>query len=108
MAANRRAPALITVGAIVLIGSVAGFVIVPEHAPATSTIDARAVSGCTPPARPGQPVVLLSDPSCHVVHTGLAHTPYDALRIATWALLIVGALTVGVGLIGYSRQEVRS
>jgi hypothetical protein len=35
------------------------------------------------------------------VHVGLSQTPYDVLRIGAWALVIVGALLVIVGLIGY-------
>jgi hypothetical protein len=33
--------------------------------------------------------------------SGLSQTPYDLLRIGAWALVIVGALLVIVGLIGY-------
>jgi uncharacterized membrane protein HdeD (DUF308 family) len=33
----------------------------------------------------------------------LSQTPYDLLRIGAWALVIVGALLIVVGLIGYWR-----
>jgi hypothetical protein len=36
---------------------------------------------------------------------GLSQTAYDLLRIGAWALVIVGALLVVVGLIGYWRER---
>ena len=46
---------------------------------------------------------------CHRVYaaTGLPRTAYDAVRVTTWALVIVGVLLVVLGLIRYARQEVR-
>jgi hypothetical protein len=38
---------------------------------------------------------------CHHGAQGLSQTPYDLLRIGAWALVILGALTVALGLIGY-------
>lgn len=37
--------------------------------------------------------------------SGLSATAYDALRIGGWALLILGALTVVLGLIGVWRNS---
>ena len=37
--------------------------------------------------------------------TGLSGTAYDLIRIGGWALIILGALTVIVGLIGYSGKQ---
>jgi hypothetical protein len=42
--------------------------------------------------------------SCYAgmsVHVGLSQTPYDVLRIGAWAIVIVGALLIVVGLVGY-------
>jgi hypothetical protein len=36
-----------------------------------------------------------------LVHVGLSQMAYDVLRIAAWALVIVGALVVITGLIRY-------
>ena len=91
MAASRRRPAgLIALGAVFLIAAVVGFVVVPEHAP--QFFDEP--SGCI-------------GAFCHLVNLGWSRTLYDALRIATWAVLIVGVLVVIVGLIGYARREPR-
>jgi uncharacterized membrane protein HdeD (DUF308 family) len=80
----------ISLGALLLIAAVAGFVIVPEHAPMGS------FNGSTCAEYAGCP------------RTGLSHTMYDVLRVATWAALIIGALVVIVGLISYSRRPVRA
>jgi hypothetical protein len=37
------------------------------------------------------------------IASGPSKPAYDTMRIATWALLIVGALTVAVGLTRYAR-----
>ena len=69
-----------------LILAVAGFVIVPERQPHLVTI-------------PGGPT-FNSGPATQLEGS---RTLYDALRIATWALLIVGAVLLIVGLINYAR-----
>ena len=83
-----RRPAIpISVGAVLLIGAVAGFVVVPEHRPPAPT-DACAgfVGGPCPGA------------------WRLSQTAFDLLRVSTWAVLSVGALLGAVGLINYSRR----
>jgi hypothetical protein len=37
----------------------------------------------------------------------LSQTPYDLLRIGAWALVIVGALVIVTGLIGYRAAQTR-
>lgn len=39
-----------------------------------------------------------------VPSSGLSSTAYDALRVGAWALIILGALTVALGLIRYWRD----
>jgi hypothetical protein len=63
---------------------VAGFVIVPEHKPRLAP-----AAGWW-----GSPY-----------HVGWSRAAYDAARIGMWALLIVGALVVAVGLINYARRD---
>ena len=81
---------------MLLITAAAGFVVVPEHAPSViydglhcSHAGARgftATGGCP-------------------VHHGLSRTAYDALRIATWAALILGVLAAAIGLIRMARAR---
>jgi hypothetical protein len=85
----RRPLILIAVGAVLLIGAAAGFVIAPQNAPGTVT--GFSSNGW------GEPLL---DSSA----TGWPRTTYDAALVAMWALLIVGALTTAVGLIGYVRR----
>ena len=35
----------------------------------------------------------------------MSQTVYDALRISTWGLLIIGLVILTVGLISYARRE---
>jgi hypothetical protein len=86
----RRAIVLIALGAVLLIGAAAGFVIVPEHKP-----------------QHGEAVVPGWGGTGVYFHTGWSQTVYDAARIATWALLIVGTLLVVVVLINYARRPHR-
>jgi hypothetical protein len=99
----RRGGLSIISGALLLIAAVAAFVIVPEHMPATQTTTVAPVNGYCPGV-PG--VVQPRDFACpgptHSV--GLSRTTYDIARISTWAVLIVGALLVIVGLLNYSRR----
>lgn len=77
---------MIAVGAVLMVGAAAGFVIVPEHKP-----------------RPTGWGTYLLDPT----GAGWSRSLYDGLRIGTWALLIVGALLVAVGLINYANRARR-
>jgi hypothetical protein len=83
---GRRSAVTLTTGTVLLLGAVAGFVIVPEHKPAV--IGGSQWGG-----------YLLGGTS-----VGWSHTAYDAARIGTWALLIVGAILIAVGLISYARR----
>ena len=70
------------IGAVLLIGAVAGFVTVPEHKQVptgfgTSTYDPNG---------------------------GWSRALHDGLWITTWALLILGVLLVAVGLINHARR----
>jgi hypothetical protein len=83
----------IAVGAVLLIAAAAGFIIVPEHAPSLTL-------GYSCPTRaPG----VTNEGLC--VHQGLSQTVYDALRIATWAALILGVLVAATGLIWTARAR---
>jgi hypothetical protein len=92
----RRSFATITTGAALLIVSVAGFIVVPEHAPGVEQVGRDQFGNCQAIGETGN--------TCHYVATGLAHTPYDALRITTWSLLIVGVVLTAIGLIGFARR----
>lgn len=87
---SRAGVGAVTVGAVLLIAAVAGFVIVPGHAPGLSSD--MSCAGWSP-----------APPRCH---TGWSQMAYDVARIATWTLAIVGALLVVMGLIRYARPEV--
>lgn len=101
----RKGIGSIAAGAVLLIAAVAGFVIVPEHQPGWKYVPPiwhdnvrYSVGSCDGNGYP----------SCPTVATGPSRPVYDGLRIATWAVLIVGALTVAVGLARYGRREVLS
>jgi hypothetical protein len=83
---HRKGIATAAVGAVFLIAAVAGFVILPGQKPALAAYCAFFAN-------------------CHVM-TGLSQSAYDALRIANWAVLIVGALVVALGVIRYTRPAV--
>jgi hypothetical protein len=70
---------LMALGAVLLVGAATGFVIVPEHKPQFSC------GGWGGPCG------------------GWSRPAYDAARIGTWALLIVGALLVVIGIINFAR-----
>jgi hypothetical protein len=78
----------IYIGAALLVAGIAAFIEAHSHPP---ELESR--------CRAGGKACLLE----HFieVHTGLSQTAYDLLRIGAWALMIVGAVTVAVGLIGY-------
>jgi hypothetical protein len=75
----------LVIGTVLLIGAAAGFVIVPEHKPRVS----------------GSTIYLLGPDG---IGPTWSRTLYDTLRITTWGFLIVGAITVAVGLISYARR----
>jgi hypothetical protein len=100
----RKGIGAIAVGAVVLIAAVVGFVVIPEHKPGWKYVPPiwydhvrYGVNSCEPNG-PGIP-------SCPKVAIWPSRPVYDTLRIATWALLIVGALAVALGLIRYARRE---
>lgn len=102
----RKGVALIVVGVAFVIVAVAGFVIVPQHAPKT-TFSERARDG-TPTCVPFGPTGFEGNQPYNcvkvVTRAGPSRSTYDALRITTWALMIVGALLIVMGLIGYARR----
>ena len=81
-------------GAITLIAGIAAFIEAHSHPP---ELESR--------CRTGAKACLLED--FRNVHIGLSQTAYDLLRIGAWALMILGAVTVIVGLIRY-RAGMRS
>jgi disulfide bond formation protein DsbB len=83
------------VGALLLIGAAAGFVVVPEHHP-LSIADTCSNSWWGTPCPAG---IVPAGPTSH-----LSRTAYDALRMTTWAFLIVGAVLVAAGLVSYARR----
>jgi hypothetical protein len=92
----------IAVGAVLLIAAAAGFIIVPEHAPGFGYgVPGRPAVICSGPATPEEAHTALA--GCRTLHPGLSRTAYDALRIATWAALILGVLVAAMGLIQTAR-----
>lgn len=79
---RRGAWVSLTAGALLLIAAVAGFVIAGGHRP-VYTSGLEVCEGTNSGGRCG----------------GWTTTPYDVVRIATWACLIVGLILVLVGLI---------
>jgi hypothetical protein len=96
----RRSSVTTALGALLLIAAVAGFVIVPEHKPNITYADPGIPSAACGPPIPG----IYQASGCTAIRSGVSHTLYDGLRIATWAVLIVGVLLVVVGLINYARR----
>lgn len=91
----------ISLGAILLIAAVAGFIIVPEHAATVTYFDPAVPQAACGPPNQG----IAQAPGCTTVHSGVSHTAYDLLRVATWAVLIIGVLLAIVGLIHYARAD---
>jgi hypothetical protein len=71
-------------GAVLVIAGIAAFIEASSHEP----IPATALG------------VRCAGEACHSAH-GLSQTAYDILRIGAWALVIVGALVVIMGLIRF-------
>lgn len=81
-----------------LVAAVAGFIIVPEHAPViggSSSVDPfgnlkQSLSDSSAPTPPGPP---------------WSQTLYDVARIGTWAALIIGVLLAATTLIVLARRS---
>jgi len=79
-------------GAALVIAGIAAFIEAHSHAPAVE-------SRCLHPSEEGE--CRLGPGSHYEVHLGLSQTAYDLLRIGAWALVILGVLTVVLGVIRY-------
>jgi hypothetical protein len=84
----RRTVVMIALGVLLVVGAVAGFVILPEH-------------------RTLPPHGHWWDASYFPGRPGLQHTLYDVLRILTWSFLVTGTVIVAVGLLDYGRRPAR-
>jgi hypothetical protein len=93
MERRRAGGVIIALGVLLLIAAVVGFVIVPEHVPMDEQL-----------GQCGGPLTLPYPGPCRIVHYGFSQTLYDAVKIATWAALIVGAVLVALGLIRFARR----
>jgi uncharacterized membrane protein HdeD (DUF308 family) len=80
------------IGAVLVVAGIATFIEAHSHHPQTLAHCADE-SGTLPCLEPDG-----------FVHVGLSQTGYDLLRIGGWALIIIGALLVIVGLIAYARR----
>ena len=78
-------------GAITVIAGIAAFIEAHSHPP---ELESR--------CRTGGKACPLED--FINVHIGLSQTAYDLLRIGAWALMILGAVTLIVGLIRYGQR----
>ncbi len=85
-------------GAVAIIIGIAAFIEAHSHAPAV-------IYACRHPSEE-EGTCGLGAGSRYEVHLGLSHTVYDLLRIGAWALVILGALTVVLGLVGYWQRVV--
>jgi uncharacterized membrane protein HdeD (DUF308 family) len=80
-------------GAALVVAGIAAFIEAHSHRPVPAhVLRTDAVGIKYPPQGPPHPAY------------GLSRTAYDLLRIGAWALVIVGALSIVVGLIGYYRR----
>lgn len=91
-------------GVLLLIGAVAGFVIVPEHQPGTEVIagppsDYRTGDACANYTPQDQ-----CEPR-ETIRVGFTRTEYDGARIGTWAALIIGGVLVLLGLIRFAQRS---
>jgi uncharacterized membrane protein HdeD (DUF308 family) len=77
-------------GAIMVIAGIAGLIEAHSNRPAV-----------TPPPYAYKDARGIHEVDVAVPIGGLSQTAYDLLRIGAWALVILGALTVIVGLIRY-------
>jgi uncharacterized membrane protein HdeD (DUF308 family) len=88
-------------GAIMVIAGIAAFIEAHSHHPiagriAPTTEDTRALQAL----QEHEGITFAP-----VGHHGLSNTAYDLLRIGAWALVILGALTVLLGLIRYWQRS---
>jgi hypothetical protein len=81
-------------GAVMVVAGIAAFIEAHSHAP-TARLEC--------PNGRGVRTDCTEDQWVFVPH-GMSHTVYDLLRIGGWALVIIGALLVIVGLIAYARS----
>jgi uncharacterized membrane protein HdeD (DUF308 family) len=77
-------------GAIMVIAGIAAFIEAHSHRPIA-----------------GRPAGFWNRPGEAEPASGLSPDAYDLLRIGAWALVILGALTVALGLLRY-RADIRS
>ena len=80
------------VGALLIVAGIAAFIEAHSHQPRWG------YAGTTPAQIRSE--ARWEGPQ---IHFGLTETTYDLLRIGAWALLLLGALTVILGLIRYAR-----
>jgi hypothetical protein len=77
-------------GAILIIAGIAAFIEAHSHKPAVP-----------PPPRIYTNAGGTDEITVAVPKSGLSQTAYDLLRIGAWALVILGAVTLIVGLVRY-------
>jgi hypothetical protein len=75
-------------GAVLVIGGIAAFIEAHSHRPITHYVCPNGSEEC-------------KDAKLFAHHHGLSQTAYDLLGIGAWALIIIGAVLVIVGLIGH-------
>jgi hypothetical protein len=79
-------------GAVVVVAGIAAFIEAHSHHPVAATVLST------------EPRIARAEQAAGVAPesaSGLSSTAYDLLRIGAWALVIIGALLIIVGLIGY-------
>ena len=81
-------------GAILVIAGIAAFIEAHSHRPITHYVCPNGSEEC-------------KDAKLFAHHHGLSQTAYDLLGIGAWALVILGALTVVIGLLGYRSASSR-
>jgi hypothetical protein len=81
-------------GAILVIAGIAAFIEAHSHRPITHYVCPNGSEEC-------------KDANLFAHHHGLSQTAYDLLGIGAWALVILGALTVVIGLLGYRSASSR-
>jgi hypothetical protein len=83
-------------GAALVVAGIAAFIEAHTHRPESNYLCPEGHEPCI--IGEGQRVHL------HLATRGLSQTPYDLLRIGAWALMIVGALLIVVGLMDHWRR----
>jgi hypothetical protein len=82
-------------GAVMVIAGIAAFIEAHSHRPITHYVCPNGSEEC-------------KAANLFAHHHGLSQTAYDLLRLGAWALVIVGALLIVVGFIGYWRAPTNS